>query len=230
MERRRKIKIAADGPYLVEGGIPLIHENVVLGADGEPESWLKGDAVEAGERYALCRCGGSGRPPFCDGSHLTNGFQGQETSPLTTPVEAEDITSGEGIELVDVPCRCSIARFCHRNGDAWSLTEESADPDKKKVAIESALNCPSGRLSIRDKIDHRDIDAEAEPEIGLIHDAYHGGEGPLWIRGGIEIESAGGKVYEKRNRVTLCRCGNSKNKPLCDGSHVKMRFGRPSLK
>jgi CDGSH-type Zn-finger protein len=39
------------------------------------------------------------------------------------------------------------------------------------------------------------------------------------VRGGIPIESANGKTYAVRNRVTLCRCGQSANKPLCDGSH-----------
>ncbi len=42
---------------------------------------------------------------------------------------------------------------------------------------------------------------------------------PLWVRGGIPIYSADGKLYEIRNRVTLCRCGKSTNKPFCDSSH-----------
>jgi CDGSH-type Zn-finger protein len=44
--------------------------------------------------------------------------------------------------------------------------------------------------------------------------------GPLWIRGGIPVAGADGREYEVRNRVTLCRCGRSNNKPLCDGSHA----------
>ncbi|HSJ52250.1 MAG TPA: CDGSH iron-sulfur domain-containing protein, partial [Anaerolineae bacterium] len=43
--------------------------------------------------------------------------------------------------------------------------------------------------------------------------------GPLWVTGGISIERADGKFFEARNRVTLCCCGLSKNKPLCDGAH-----------
>jgi CDGSH-type Zn-finger protein len=39
------------------------------------------------------------------------------------------------------------------------------------------------------------------------------------VRGGITIESADGVPYEVRNRVTLCRCGRSDNKPFCDASH-----------
>jgi CDGSH-type Zn-finger protein len=40
------------------------------------------------------------------------------------------------------------------------------------------------------------------------------------------IENAKGHEYAVRNRVTLCRCGASDNKPLCDGSHLKCRFGK----
>jgi CDGSH-type Zn-finger protein len=44
------------------------------------------------------------------------------------------------------------------------------------------------------------------------------------VRGGIEVHSADGRVYELRNRVALCRCGASGNKPFCDGSHVATGF------
>ena len=38
--------------------------------------------------------------------------------------------------------------------------------------------------------------------------------------GGIPIHGADGQAYEVRNRVTLCRCGRSANKPYCDGAHA----------
>jgi CDGSH-type Zn-finger protein len=44
------------------------------------------------------------------------------------------------------------------------------------------------------------------------------------VSGGIPIQSADGFVHEKRNRVTLCRCGQSKNKPFCDGTHCEVGF------
>ena len=65
------------------------------------------------------------------------------------------------------------------------------------------------------------IEPDFEPSIGLVMDTQAGKMGPLWVRGGIPIESADGKTYEIRNRVTLCRCGKSSNKPFCDGSHLK---------
>ena len=48
--------------------------------------------------------------------------------------------------------------------------------------------------------------------------------GPLWVRGGVPVVSADGTPYEIRNRVTLCRCGASQNKPFCDGSHASIGF------
>ena len=62
------------------------------------------------------------------------------------------------------------------------------------------------------------------PSIGLVDDAPEGVAGPIWVRGGIPITGADGTTYEVRNRVTLCRCGASQNKPFCDGSHVSIRF------
>jgi CDGSH-type Zn-finger protein len=57
------------------------------------------------------------------------------------------------------------------------------------------------------------------------------------VRGEIPIQSADGKIYRIRNRVTLCRCGKSLNKPFCDSSHypeqsegVTMENGKSELK
>ena len=80
--------------------------------------------------------------------------------------------------------------------------------------------CPSGRLVAHDR-DGKAIEPDFEPSIGLVHDTQAAKMGPLWVRGGIQVESADGKPYEVRNRVTLCRCGKSRNKPFCDGSHLK---------
>jgi CDGSH-type Zn-finger protein len=57
-----------------------------------------------------------------------------------------------------------------------------------------------------------------------VEDPAEGVSGPLWLRGGIPVFAADGFAYEVRNRVTLCRCGASKNKPFCDGSHAAIKF------
>lgn len=47
--------------------------------------------------------------------------------------------------------------------------------------------------------------------------------GPLLVQGTTELTLADGSTVEKQN-MALCRCGASKNKPYCDGSHLKIGF------
>lgn len=68
------------------------------------------------------------------------------------------------------------------------------------------------------------IEPKYEPAVVLIEDPGKGCSGPLWVRGGVQIVGADGFAYEVRNRVTLCRCGASQNKPFCDGSHASIGF------
>jgi CDGSH-type Zn-finger protein len=44
------------------------------------------------------------------------------------------------------------------------------------------------------------------------------------LTGGIAVISASGREYEVRERVALCRCWVSSNKPFCDGSHYEVGF------
>ena len=48
--------------------------------------------------------------------------------------------------------------------------------------------------------------------------------GPLWVTGGIPLLRSDGQPFETRNRMTLCRCGHSQMKPLCDGTHREIDF------
>ena len=98
------------------------------------------------------------------------------------------------------------------------MIKKSDDPEAQQTAIEEAMICPSGRLVLWDKTG-KPFEKEFEPSIVIVHDKQKGCEGPIWVRGGIPVESADGTIYEIRNRQTLCRCGKSENKPYCDGSH-----------
>jgi CDGSH-type Zn-finger protein len=223
-DKSQKVKITEDGPYLISGGIPLAKEIAVLGGDNEPEKWIKGPFYPLQENYSLCRCGQSANKPFCDWSHVSTGFIGTETAARKNYLELMEKTSGPGLDLYDASCYCSITRFCHRAGDAWTLTENSADPASKRTAIEEAGNCPSGRLVAWDKELDRAIEPAFPLSISVTEDMKHMLSGPLWIKGRIPVESADGYLYELRNRITLCRCGQSKNKPFCNGEHLKCRF------
>lgn len=49
-------------------------------------------------------------------------------------------------------------------------------------------------------------------------------DGPLMVEGPVEIRSSNGGVVSRIESIALCRCGGSKNKPYCDGSHVQRGF------
>jgi CDGSH-type Zn-finger protein len=219
-----RIKVAKDGPYLVSGNIPLTEERVVRGPDGEPARWDEGPTIPGKETYILCRCGASKRAPFCDGSHVEAAFDGTETAGRDGYLEHVEKTVGPGVDLTWSEPLCMEACFCHRGKGAWTYAEESDDAGERDAAIEEACACPSGSLVAWDKASGAAIEPALEPEIGLIEDPGAGFSGPLWVKGGIPVESADGFEYERRNRLTLCRCGLSRKKPFCDGAHIEAGF------
>lgn len=220
MSQPKKIKILKNGPYKVDADVSLEKEFAVPDENGDPKEWRKGDRIETEGEYFLCRCGNSGKKPFCDGLHVKAGFDGTETAEKKAYKDQAEIISGPGIDLMDAESFCAAARFCHRCGGAWKLTGESDDPEKKKIAIQQACDCLSGRLTAIDKKTGKPIELEFKPSISVTEDMSAKLSGPLWVKGGIGVESADGSCYETRNRQALCRCGKSKNKPFCDGSHV----------
>jgi CDGSH-type Zn-finger protein len=48
--------------------------------------------------------------------------------------------------------------------------------------------------------------------------------GPLYVEGDVEVLDAEGNLLRKESGVWLCRCGNSKDKPFCDSSHIAAGF------
>ncbi len=219
-----KIKVTRNGPYIVTGCVPLAEALIVIGADGEPERWEKGREYPVAASYALCRCGATKNAPFCDGTHLKAGFDGKETAGNAPYLDEAEKTVGPEVDLTWSAKICALARFCHRGGDAWTLAEASDKSENRDLAVQESCDCPSGSLVAWDKKTGQPIEPELSPSIGLIENRESGASGPLWVKGGIPVESADGTVYEIRNRVTLCRCGASENKPFCDGAHVGCAF------
>jgi CDGSH-type Zn-finger protein len=217
-----KIKIVKNGPYIVTGNIPLSEKTIV--PKGKCYELKEVREIPHGETYALCRCGKSKNPPFCDGAHEHFNFDGTETASRKKYAERiVDVIEGPDLDLLD-DGRCAYARFCHRNeGDAWSLTRNSDIPGFKEEAIIASYECPAGRLVAVDK-EGREYDHEHEPSIEILQDPQKRVSGPISVKGMIPLESSDGSVYEVRNRVTLCRCGRSRNKPFCDAAHVTTGF------
>jgi CDGSH-type Zn-finger protein len=219
-----RIKVVKDGPYLVEGNVHVFRTRPVTDANGDRVEWERWEDVEHDGTVELCRCGRSTTMPFCDGVGEKEHFDGTETADHgPTMGRREQWGEGPNVVLTDDVSLCSTAAFCHRGDtDVWELAESgTGDPESRALLTDMVRRCPSGRLVLH-RLPEGDADEEElAQEIGVIDN------GPLWVRGGIPIEAADGFQYEVRNRMTLCRCGHSKNKPFCDGSHWKVEFSDP---
>lgn len=129
------VHVAYNGPLFVRGDLQI---------DGAPEH-VPGLKFRA----ALCRCGQSKNKPFCDNSHIDNGFVDYGAIGETGDAEA---SSGGALQIKSVP------------------------------------------------------------------------DGPLILKGNVKIMGGAGRRAWQGNKVTLCRCGGSNNKPFCDGQHKKIGF------
>jgi len=218
------VSVTRNGPYLVSGGVPLARQTIVADAKGGSEEWRQGESFPASESYALCRCGHSNNKPFCDGTHKKVGFDGTESASHAPYREQAQLTEGPVLALSDAQALCAFARFCDPNGQVWSQVEHTNEARVRATFVRQVNNCPSGRLVAWDRSTGKPIEHALPVSIGVTEDPVEGVGGPLWLRGGIPVTSADGFAYEVRNRVTLCRCGASKNKPFCDGSHAAIKF------
>lgn len=218
------VKITKNGPYLVSGGLPLAKEIITTGKEGIPTKWSRGEKFPQQEEYALCRCGHSKNKPYCTGTHAEVDFNGTETALRKSHAEQAEKTEGDGIDLMDAVAFCASSRFCDLGDGTWKYTEDSKDPKAKKEAIRQACCCPSGRLVMLDKKAGKAIEPEFKQSISIVEDPGANASGPIWLKGKIPLESSDGTVYEIRNRVTVCRCGLSENKPFCDGTHAQTCF------
>jgi CDGSH-type Zn-finger protein len=223
-EQTRKIVVTPNGPYIVSGGVPISVQVIGTNEAGGSWEWEQGATLEANATYALCRCGQSGNAPFCDGTHTRVGFDGTETASRASFEAQKTVQDGATMTLEDARPFCAVARFCDNFGTAWELIAQTSDLSARDLLIHEVTRCPSGRLVVRDKATGQAIEPILEPSVGIVEDPAENCSGPLWVRGGIAIQSQNGESYEVRNRMTLCRCGQSKNKPFCDGTHVEVGY------
>ena len=219
-----KITVMADGPYAVTGGPPLSKQAIGTNAAGEAVDWLPGETIAVRASYFLCRCGQSSTKPFCDGTHRKVGFDGTETASRQTYAAHAQEIDGPTLALTDAEPLCAFGRFCDRDGKVWNTVSRVQSDSARQAFSRQVGQCPSGRLVAWDLASRNPVEPERRPSIVLVEDPQQGVSGPLWVRGGIEIVATDGVPYEIRNRVTLCRCGQSNNKPFCDGTHASVGF------
>ena len=143
----------------------------------------------------------------------------------------EKVYANDRIEVIWEPAFCIHVAECLRGlpdvFDAqrrpWIIVD-NASPDEIADVVQ---RCPTGALHFRRLDGGQQEPAPQETSVELRPN------GPLFVRGRIRIQSAGGRLIREDTRIALCRCGGSENKPFCDGTHRRIGFrsgpdwGRP---
>jgi CDGSH-type Zn-finger protein len=199
------IECKPNGPYLARGLERLTNAN--------------GEQLTTKPVTALCRCGGSANKPYCDGTHSRTGFSDAKLTDGRNNRRRDYV--GRHITIHDNRAICAHAGYCT---DALALVFNSErkpwiDPDGATVeeVIAAVARCPSGALSY--SIDGVEKDnASRDPQVTATEN------GPYAVTGGVELRGADFAEGASREHFTLCRCGASKNKPFCDGSHWDIGF------
>ncbi len=198
------IEPTPDGPYLVKN---LQHFSNRKGA------------IEARASVALCRCGGSANKPFCDGTHAKIGFSSAKLEGRVPDkreaYEAEKITIHDDRGICAHAGRCTdgLSSVFRLKQEPW-IDPQGALPEE---IIETIRRCPSGALSYTvHGVEQRDRKGPAAIFVSL--------NGPYVVTGGPQLLDTPRGEGASTEHFTLCRCGGSKNKPFCDGSHWYNNF------
>ena len=193
-----------NGPYIVKN---LKNLNSIKGA------------IEVGQTVALCRCGASANKPFCDGSHEKIGFNSDKTDDRLEDKKQAYI--GSNITIYDNRSLCAHAGYCTDNlATVFRMKQEpwiNSDAATIEDIITTIKKCPSGALSYSVN-DANDSTESYKPAIMVAPN------GPYVVSGGIELTDTTWGRGASKEQFTLCRCGASKNKPFCDGSHWTIKF------
>ena len=168
---------------------------------------------------ALCRCGGSSNKPFCDGTHQRIGFSDEKRADRTP--DRLDSYRGAQLAIHDNRGLCAHAGYCtdrlpavFRSGVEPWINPQAASAD---AIIATIHLCPSGALGYS-REQREAHEAVRTPAIMVSKD------GPYEVVGGIELIGQAWNEGASREHYTLCRCGGSRNKPFCDGTHWSISF------
>ncbi len=222
----QKIVVLKNGSYVAYGNILLVRKSQIVSEYGEPLTWRTEEVIKTRETYTLCRCGKSRTRPFCDGTHSRIGFDGTESAP--TNLMADRMVTylgGTNIIVKRDYSLCMDSGFCRNcTTHVEKMVPYTDDTQVRSQVMAMIERCPSGSFAYAIKEGEPDIEPDLPREIAVTTEITSDGPiaGPLWVTGYIPIHRADGQPFEIRNRVTLCHCGLSKIKPLCDGTHRSM--------
>jgi CDGSH-type Zn-finger protein/uncharacterized Fe-S cluster protein YjdI len=193
-----------------DGGKCIHSRNCVLGSPAVfqanvPGAWIKPDNVSVEEvvRTALTCPSGAISYERTDGSAqeappLVNVVRVRENGPLA--VHADMRIGNAATHLRATLCRCGASKdkpYCDgsHNGGGFLATGEPP------TQASDPLTVRNGTLMV-DPIKN----------------------GPLHVLGNLELVSGTGRTLNRLQETWLCRCGQSKNRPYCDGTHKKVDF------
>lgn len=189
-------------PYLVRNLNNLIDE------DGRP--------LATGEETSLCRCGHSKNRPYCDGTHSLINFVGKKRAHRVA--DRDDEYPGPGLTIIDNRGVCSHSEICTEDLPGVFRRYDRPWIDARGASAREIIaiirRCPSGALSYR-------IEDERYQGVGGAPAVTATRNGPYHVSGGIPLDDDQGSAPETTDHYTLCRCGQTRNQPFCDGSHWK---------
>jgi uncharacterized Fe-S cluster protein YjdI/CDGSH-type Zn-finger protein len=114
-------------------------------------------------------------------------------------------------------CIRSLPNVFNPRDRPWvHVDQASAD-----AIAEAVLRCPTGALHFRRLDDGPQEDALERSFVRPVRD------GPLYVRGDIELQDEQGRTFRHDTRMALCRCGESQRKPFCDNTHRLVGFSDP---
>jgi CDGSH-type Zn-finger protein len=210
----KKKQIGKEKPFVV---FTRYSPYMVVGLENFKDA--KGKSLTLEPVTSLCRCGKSETKPYCDGTHAKIGFAGVKKADRV-PDRVKSYT-GRDIVIHDNRGVCGHDGACVRNLPLVFNTEKRpwVNPDgaSVKAIIETIEKCPSGALSYSIG-SRRYQDLDRGPCIRAAK------KGPLELTGFIAILDDLGSVPESKEHCTLCRCGESSNRPFCDGTHRDIDF------
>ena len=134
--------------------------------------------------------------------------------------------SKDDVTVVWQPKKCIHSANCWRGlPKAFNPKEKpwiTLDNVSSEEIMEQVMKCPSGALSIKSESENKNSHVDSHgsvnnTEIIILKN------GPVMVKGDLSIKHKDGKE-ETQKEVYLCRCGQSENKPFCDGTHKKCGF------
>lgn len=208
-----RITPAENGPLIVENP-PNLCGAIERDLTGKP-------------KVALCRCGASANKPFCDGTHTKTGFESApDRSRLrNTPLEYSGKVNGVAVTISYTPVLCTHAAQCQARAATVFDPKKTPWIQPENGTLDAIMDviaaCPSGALRV--SVGDQPAQHMTTGDIGIDVEK----DGPYHVTN-VALEAEFNGAGASRAKYSLCRCGLSKNKPFCDGSHHDAKWSDDS--